>query len=86
MLLDPRTGGIRARWVDRDGPPGRIHDKVHVFHRHGAEQHLVSQYQGSDLAEPLAEAHLDRAYIGHIARPAVRDGNLPDRLLVELQL
>jgi hypothetical protein len=69
-----RVGNIRARGIDRDlAPAGRYH-QVHVFHGHGAQQHLIAQHQRADIAEPLPEADADRSHVREVMlRPSAID-------------
>lgn len=39
-----------------------LNDEIHVFHRHGAEQHFVAEHQRADVAEALLERHFERPH------------------------
>jgi hypothetical protein len=41
----------------------RGHDQIEVFHRNGAQQDLLPQYQGPDEARPIAKCNFDGADI-----------------------
>ena len=52
--------------------PGLIDDKIHVLHRDCPQQHLITQYKCSHIAETLAVGHLDGTHIGDIIASPIR--------------
>jgi hypothetical protein len=36
---------------------GRIHDQIHVFHRHGSQHHFIAQDQSAHKATATLKIH-----------------------------
>jgi hypothetical protein len=43
----------------------RRHHQVQVFHRDGADQHLIAHHQRADETRAVLEAHFERADVRH---------------------
>jgi hypothetical protein len=63
----------------------RQHHQVQVFHRDGANHHLIADHQRTGEPGPVLEAHLERTDIRHHLDGAVGEHHFALGQLVELQ-
>ena len=80
------VGDVGTGRIDRQLPAAGVHHQVHVLHGNRPQQHLVTDHQRADVAEPLAEGDSHRAYIGHGRGTAVGHRHFSHRFGLQVEL
>jgi hypothetical protein len=72
-------------WVGFQLPARGMDGEVHVLHGHRPQQDVIAKHQCPDEAEAVLEGHLHWSDVGNAHRAAIGPGDLPLRLLLQLQ-
>ena len=60
-MLNPVIGFIGAGRINRHFTPGRVQNKIHIFHESGAQQYFISQNQRAYITIAITKIHFNGA-------------------------